>query len=124
MLITIYGKDIKLHGLIKKNMLAHEKRNSKTTLIYTIALSFLIFAGAGFALQGKPRVLISGDRIKVGLQKNICGDIRVQSVYYQDPTGINEQGFREFFERYNKLYPDRIEDISFISVPFMYLPQT
>jgi hypothetical protein len=31
----------------------HRRRNSKTALMYTIALAFLIFAGAGFKLQSQ-----------------------------------------------------------------------
>lgn len=42
--------DKNLKPIILKNMEGHYSRNWKTTLMYTIALAFLIFAGAGFAL--------------------------------------------------------------------------
>lgn len=43
-------KDIPLIFIIKKNMDAHYKRNYKTTLMITVAISFVIFNGASFGL--------------------------------------------------------------------------
>lgn len=43
--------DFNLKPVILKNLEGHYSRNWKTTLMYTIALAFLIFAGAGFSLQ-------------------------------------------------------------------------
>ena len=34
------------------NMAAHEKRNTKTAIMFAICLSFLIFAGSSFKLIG------------------------------------------------------------------------
>jgi hypothetical protein len=43
-------KDKALKFIIEKNMLAHKKRNNQTTLMFCIALAFVIFSGTGFEL--------------------------------------------------------------------------
>ena len=47
---TICCCDRKLHHVIKKNMDAHRPRNSKTSLMFTLAISFLIFSASSFHL--------------------------------------------------------------------------
>ena len=50
-LILLFAyKDRKLKAVILKNLDAHSKRNIKTSMMFTIALSFLIFSGTTFAL--------------------------------------------------------------------------
>jgi hypothetical protein len=41
-------QDRKLFLVVKKNLEGHEKRNTKTAIMFTVALSFLIFAGSTF----------------------------------------------------------------------------
>ena len=36
--------------VIEKNMSGHKKRNSKTSIMFTLAISFLIFASSSFQL--------------------------------------------------------------------------
>ena len=50
LMLCIYRKDRNLKTIILKNMQGHYNRNWKTTLMYTIALAFLIFSGTGFTL--------------------------------------------------------------------------
>jgi len=38
--------------VVRKNLQGHESRNTKTAMMFTIALSFLIFAGSTFELIG------------------------------------------------------------------------
>lgn len=45
-------QDRKLRSLIYKNIESHEKRNTKTAVMFAICLSFLIFAGSTFMLIG------------------------------------------------------------------------
>lgn len=47
---TCCRKDKRLHHVIIKNMEAHKPRNSKTSLMFTLAISFLIFSASSFAL--------------------------------------------------------------------------
>jgi hypothetical protein len=45
-------RDRKLKHVISKNLDGHAKRNSKTSLMFAISLSFLIFAASSFTLIG------------------------------------------------------------------------
>jgi hypothetical protein len=45
---TCCRRDKKLETLISKNLDGHRKRNSKTSIMFTLAMSFLIFAASGF----------------------------------------------------------------------------
>ena len=54
MLPCVFPKeDACLQGIIKKNLYGHRSRNRKVSYLLTIAIAFLIFAGALFALQIK-----------------------------------------------------------------------
>ena len=44
--------DKNLETVVKKNFESHESRNTKTAMMFTVALSFLIFAGSTFELIG------------------------------------------------------------------------
>ena len=50
--LLVMKKDRKLKGLILKNMESHQKRNVKTSIMFAVCLSFLIFAGSTFILLG------------------------------------------------------------------------
>lgn len=50
--LLIAYKDRKLEKVIRKNLEGHKNRNTKTAMMFTIALSFLIFAGSTFELLG------------------------------------------------------------------------
>ena len=47
---TCCRKDKRLHHVIIKNMEAHKSRNAKTSLMFTLAISFLIFSASSFSL--------------------------------------------------------------------------
>ena len=84
-----------LESVIVKNMAGHRRRNSKTALMYTVALSFLIFAGTGFNLQSKS--------IEDNMKSSLGSDIKV--ILIKDLTGLNEAPMREFLLQYNLDYP-------------------
>lgn len=50
--LVFIGRDKKLVLLVLKNMDGHKNRNAKTAMMFTIALSFLIFTGSSFQLIG------------------------------------------------------------------------
>jgi hypothetical protein len=89
-------KDRVLKPIVLKNMQGHDRRNSKTTLMYTLALSFLIFAGTGFGLQGK----VISDTIA----SSLGGHIAVITAG-SDPYGLDEEKIREFFVIQNERDP-------------------
>jgi hypothetical protein len=45
---TCARKDRRLQSLVSKNLDGHRKRNSKTSIMFTLAISFLIFASSSF----------------------------------------------------------------------------
>lgn len=50
--VLLVRKDKNLLQVILKNLKGHKARNTKTAMMFTIALSFLIFAGSTFELIG------------------------------------------------------------------------
>ena len=72
-------KDRKLLCLIKKSMESNKKRNTNTAIMFTLCLSFLIFAGGFFELFSL--------LIKNGLQSQIGSDLYVVTL---DSIKLNE----------------------------------
>ena len=50
MFLCFRPSDRNLERVVKKNFESHEGRNTKTAMMFTVALSFLIFAGSTFQL--------------------------------------------------------------------------
>jgi len=48
--LWIIRKDLRLKPLVVKNLDSHKRRNTKTAIMFTISLSFLIFAGSAMGL--------------------------------------------------------------------------
>ncbi|KAL4502254.1 hypothetical protein ABPG72_000489 [Tetrahymena utriculariae] len=102
-----------LESIITKNMEGHRRRNGKTALMYTVALSFLIFAGTGFKLQSKS--------IVDNLKSSLGSDLKVSLL--RDRRGLDEFGMRQFLDSYMKEFPDHIQAYSFITLPINLFPQ-
>ena len=47
---TCCRRDKRFHSIVEKNMQSHRKRNSKTSILFTLAIAFLIFAASSFNL--------------------------------------------------------------------------
>jgi len=47
---TCCRKDRKLQTLVNKNLEGHRNRNSKTSIMFTLAMSFTIFSASAFSL--------------------------------------------------------------------------
>jgi ABC-type antimicrobial peptide transport system permease subunit len=87
--LIMWGRDrYTLKNLVIKNLWGHSRRNSKTAILFTSAIAFLIFAGSFFMLQGG--VLV--DNVKVGLG----ADINIQS-FYTD-MALDEENLRNYLE--------------------------
>eukprot|EP01133_Synstelium_polycarpum_P010243 gene10243-11942_t len=51
--LLVWGNDRRsLYSLVRKNLASHSSRNSKTATMFTISLTFIIFTGCVFRLQG------------------------------------------------------------------------
>lgn len=59
---TCCRRDRKISDVISKNLDGHRKRNSKTSIMFTLAISFLIFAASSFSLLAG---LIEGEVITI-----------------------------------------------------------
>ena len=49
-MMTCCRRDRRLHSVVLKNMDAHRRRNSKTSVMFTLAISYLIFSSSSFLL--------------------------------------------------------------------------
>jgi hypothetical protein len=110
-IMLIMRKDRKLSDCVKTNLKGHMRRNSKTSLMFAIALSFLVFAGSTFELQ--KNLIISTVEMLYG------ADLRVLMLDVDDPLGLDEAGIRDYLENL-KFNTGFIEDYSFISKELRY----
>ena len=108
--LVLWGADRKLKPLIHKNMKAHDTRNAKTALMYTICIAFLIFAGTGFSLQTNV--------IENSLKLELGSDIVVEDETY----GLDESSLRDYLANYMQKYPNNIDQYSFTSFPLDKMP--
>ena len=83
---TCCRRDRRLHYVISKNMVAHRPRNSKTSLMFTLAISYLIFSASSFLLLSS--LIIKQTESMIG------ADIRVKN-----PNGfLNEVPIANFLD--------------------------
>jgi len=78
---TCCRRDRRLHHVIKKNMEAHRQRNAKTSIMFTLAISYLIFSASSFLLLSAmitdtTQSLIGAD-IRVGNTDGFLNEIRI-----------------------------------------------
>ena len=62
--------DKRFISLVLKNLAAHRSRNQKTVLMFTIALTFVVFVGSIFFLQGAS--IESNLRVAIGADIVVC----------------------------------------------------
>ena len=66
-------KDKKLYSLVQKNMESHRSRNMKTSIMFSLALTFLLFSAMGFALLETMTISILGQQIGADLYIDTSG---------------------------------------------------
>lgn len=103
----INKKDRNLQVIVYKNMESHKRRNEKTTIMYSIALAFLIFSGTGFNLQVST--------ISSILSSAIAADIKVMIPLTLKDVYLDEAGLRSYMVDYMKRNPDQIQDFTFVT---------
>ena len=113
-LLIIFWKDKILDCIIFKNMKAHQRRNKKTSIMFSIAMSFLIFAGTGLKLQ------ISG--IENSIRMNLGADLTINT-HSLEVKGLKEYQIRNFLENYKQNNPGHIANYSFNSFPIDKIPK-
>ena len=90
--------DQKLKKIVTKNLKGHLRRNWKTSLMFCMALSFVIFSGVSFSLQGSVA--------KKTLQVALGGDIYVTTT---NEEGLPEASIRDWIE--NRYIPENTGNI-------------
>ena len=113
-ILAIYHEDRALETVIVKNLDSHRNRNTKTSLMFGIALSFLIFAGTAFRLNASLII----DQAKSGLGS----DIVVKSIP-TEKSYLKEYEIREALQQYRKDFPKVIREFAFASLPFSRQPE-
>ncbi|CAD8197198.1 unnamed protein product [Paramecium octaurelia] len=105
--------DRNLKQIIFKNLSGHASRNWKTTFMYSLALSFILFAGASLTLDSK----VIGD----ALQSALGGDVTVM-VMPTDKIGLDEYEIRKHLESEMMRDKTLIQDYSFNAILLTHFP--
>lgn len=105
-IMLIFYKDKKIYGVVKKNMDGHQRRNSKTSLMFTIALAFLIFAGCSFELEGN--IIIMQIRSLAG------SDLLVNAITSPN-LKLKEKSMREYLDKLMNQTDPLVAGYSFIT---------
>mmetsp|Transcript_20345 Transcript_20345/g.27507 ORF Transcript_20345/g.27507 Transcript_20345/m.27507 type:complete len:185 (+) Transcript_20345:843-1397(+) len=92
-MMTCCRKDRRLHHVIKKNMEAHKPRNAKTSLMFTLSISFLIFSASSFSLMATLVVkgiesMIGADLLATNPGKYL-NEVPIAAFLDQQKTGDN-----------------------------------
>lgn len=111
---SMWGQErARLSDLVKKSLSGHRVRNRKTALMFTVALSFCIFAGAMFALQ--TRALNANIELLVGAPIVVFAP---SSKYPLDETAFREQMAVELNNPEAALgHQTRVQGYSFVTWP-------
>lgn len=88
LMVTCCKRDRRLKEVVSKNLDGHRKRNSKTSIMFTLALSFLIFAASSFTLLSG---LIEGEVITL-----FGSDLYIDSIFTLNGVYLNETLLTEF----------------------------
>ena len=108
-IIMIFScKDRKLQLIVLKNLEGHKRRDQQVSIMFMVALGFVIFSGCTLNL-----VVDFAETLSKGL---IGGDF---SVYVTNSNNINitlnEVAIINYLDNIKKSYPDLIENYAFIS---------
>jgi hypothetical protein len=104
---TCCKRDRVLKDVISKNLDGHRRRNSKTSIMFTLAISFLIFAASSFTLLSG---LIQGEVVTI-----FGSDLYVESYFTSSGHFLDELILSTFLEE-NRAKDGAIESWAYISV--------
>lgn len=105
---TCCRRDKKLRDVISKNLDGHRRRNSKTSIMFTLAISFLIFAASSFSLLAG---LIEGEVVTI-----FGADLYIDSIRASKGIFLDEKNLTKFMQD-QKDYDGAIQDWAYISLP-------
>ena len=104
-------KDRNLHLLVSKNLEGHNRRDQQVSLIFMIAIGFIIFSGCTLNLVV--------DFIETLAKSVIAGDTMVLLLMNQNDfnTTLNQTLINGYLNNISKIYPNTIQDYAYISLP-------
>ena len=101
-------KDRKLHLIVVKNLEGHKRRDQQVSIMFIVALGFVIFAGCTLNL-----VIDFVESLAKGL---IGGDFQILLLERNSPNvTFNEISINNYLKNIEKNYPDLIQNYSYIS---------
>ena len=110
-------KDRNLHLLVLKNLEGHNRRDQQVSLIFMIAIGFIIFSGCTLNL-----VI---DFIETLAKSVIAGDTMVLLTNENGFNAtLNQTLINGYLNNISKVYPNEIQDYAYISFPAYYLLYT
>ena len=78
-----------MKAIIMKSIKSHQKRNTKTAIMFSICLSFLIFSGSGFKLIG--------DLTTASIETAVGADLYAVLLNRNNPSNfLDEEGITKF----------------------------
>ena len=105
-------KDNNIYFIVSKNLEGHAKRNQKVSIMFMIALGFIIFSGCTLNLIVKFIQTLS--------KSAMGGDVMIW--YYASQTdSINEIVFDNYLKKTIEKYPNLISNYTFMTFTFTYL---
>ncbi|CAD8115183.1 unnamed protein product [Paramecium sonneborni] len=111
-ILCIKSSDKNLKSIILNNLHSHESKNAKTTLIYSLGLSLIIFTGSSFVLMNQ----MMGNFINI----NTASDIRIFDV--SKKFGLDEYRLRQHLLWEQQNDPTLIKDYTFSALPLNNYP--
>ena len=111
-------KDRNLHLIVLKNLEGHNRRDQQVSLIFMIAIGFIIFSGCTLNLivdfiETLAKNVIAGDTMVLLMKENGFN------------STLNQTLINGFLNNISKIYPNSIQDYAYISYPandLLYTP--
>ena len=101
-------KDRNLHIIVLKNLEGHKRRDQQVSIMFMVALGFVIFAGCTLNLVV--------DFVETMAKSLIGGDFSIYLLERNSPnTTLNEIAINNYLKNINKTYPDLIQNYGYIS---------
>ncbi|ORX82075.1 hypothetical protein BCR32DRAFT_292904 [Anaeromyces robustus] len=112
--LVIWGPNKKLKIVVKKNLQNHFSRNSKTSIMFSLCLAYIIFAAALFSLMG--------GSLSRQIEWTTGADISIVAKSFDTP--LPEDEIRALLDS-NSITDDEdlIEEYSFVTYPLNYNSQ-
>jgi len=108
--LIIWGSNKKLKIVVKKNLESHFSRNSKTSVMFSLCLAYIIFAAALFTLMG--------GSLSRQIEWSTGADISITANSLSDP--LPEKQIRNIIENNLLLDEDLIEEYTFVTYPLSH----